>query len=231
MMTKRQNKGGRRNKGGRAVADGVYSDDPLYRVSSSTLMDRDRLLWQKVAASVRPLPMKTSSIKRPERDVPVWVPPPPLAQNCASAVQPLPVPTSPQGKAVAWQMGSLPTSHISTMPSQKTFSPLSRKAQRRIARQYFDHTSRLDLHGLSQDRAYKLLLHFIHSNVRRNQSLLLVITGKGRSTGSSGILRQLVPQWLASPPFRLHVSAVEQALRHHGGEGAFYVRLRRMNDF
>jgi len=108
---------------------------------------------------------------------------------------------------------------------------LSRKQQRRIAKQYFDHTMRLDLHGLSQDRAYDLLLHFIYSNALRNQPVLLIITGKGRSMGSSGILRQLVPQWLTNVPFRAYVSTVEEAARHHGGEGAFYVKLRRFSNF
>jgi len=107
-------------------------------------------------------------------------------------------------------------------------SPISsRKEQRKIARQRFDERSRLDLHGASQDKAYDFLLHFIRANFARNQSFVLVITGKGQRQGGVGILRQLVPQWLETPPFRLYVSAVEVAARHHGGEGAFYVKLRR----
>lgn len=55
----------------------------------------------------------------------------------------------------------------------------------------------------------------------------MVITGKGRSLGSEGILRQAVPHWFSTPLFRLLVSAYEDAARHHGGHGALYVRLRR----
>jgi len=108
-------------------------------------------------------------------------------------------------------------------------SASSRKARRKMAHQYFDEGALLDLHGVGADAAYDLLLRFIRENIVRNQLLVLVITGKGRSTGSVGILRQLVPQWLASAPFRSHVGAIEVAGRHHGGEGAFYIRLRRLN--
>ena len=59
---------------------------------------------------------------------------------------------------------------------------------------------------------------------------VLVITGKGSSLGSDGILRQAVPHWFATPSFRALVSAYEFAHRIHGGDGAIYVRLRRSGE-
>jgi len=56
---------------------------------------------------------------------------------------------------------------------------------------------------------------------------VLVITGKGSSSGSEGILRQAVPHWFSTPAFRILVSAYEDAARRHGGHGPLYVRLRR----
>jgi DNA-nicking Smr family endonuclease len=56
---------------------------------------------------------------------------------------------------------------------------------------------------------------------------VLVITGKGESYGSDGVLKRAVPAWFATAPFRALVSGQEAAGRRHGGAGAIYVRLRR----
>ena len=56
---------------------------------------------------------------------------------------------------------------------------------------------------------------------------VLVITGKGTSSGGDGVLRRAVPGWLATAPFRALVGSHDHAARNHGGAGALYVRLRR----
>jgi DNA-nicking Smr family endonuclease len=43
-----------------------------------------------------------------------------------------------------------------------------------------------------------------------------------------GVLRRLVPQWLAEPELRAIVLSYDTAGARHGGEGALYVRLRRL---
>ncbi|MFP3787233.1 Smr/MutS family protein, partial [Burkholderia sp. SIMBA_024] len=80
---------------------------------------------------------------------------------------------------------------------------------------------------LTQGEAHGLLYGFLVSAHARGLRHVMVITGKGRSFGSEGILRQAVPHWFSTPLFRLLVSAYEDAARHHGGHGALYVRLRR----
>jgi DNA-nicking Smr family endonuclease len=60
---------------------------------------------------------------------------------------------------------------------------------------------------------------------------VLVITGKGHvgdGAGERGVLKRQVPLWLRLPEFRALVSAFEQAHGGHGGEGALYLRLRRL---
>jgi DNA-nicking Smr family endonuclease len=42
------------------------------------------------------------------------------------------------------------------------------------------------------------------------------------------VLRRLVPQWLSAPEMRTLVVGFETAARGHGGEGALYVRVRRV---
>ena len=60
---------------------------------------------------------------------------------------------------------------------------------------------------------------------------MLVITGKGKVGGAEserGVLRRQVPQWLSLPEFRALVVGFEEAHIGHGGEGALYVRVRRI---
>jgi len=42
-----------------------------------------------------------------------------------------------------------------------------------------------------------------------------------------GALRRAVPLWFSKVEFRFLISSYEWAARHHGGEGAMYVRLAR----
>jgi DNA-nicking Smr family endonuclease len=50
---------------------------------------------------------------------------------------------------------------------------------------------------------------------------LLVITGKG------GVLRDMVPRWLAEQELAPLISGVSSAHVKHGGGGALYVAVRR----
>jgi DNA-nicking Smr family endonuclease len=93
-----------------------------------------------------------------------------------------------------------------------------------------DIDARIDLHGLTQTRAHRALLRFLQNASGEGLTFVLVITGKGRSTGPDaerGVLRRQVPQWLALPEFRSLIVGSDEAHVGHGGEGALYVRLRR----
>ena len=58
-----------------------------------------------------------------------------------------------------------------------------------------------------------------------------MITGKGvRGDGERGVLKRQVPMWLRLPEFRDMVVGFETAGIGHGGEGAMYVRMRRVRD-
>jgi len=101
-------------------------------------------------------------------------------------------------------------------------------AYRRLARGRLPIEARLDLHNYTQTEAHDALLYFIRRAYAGGKRHVLIITGKGLTSGSEGILRGRLPYWLAQPPFRSYVAAMESAARAHGGEGAFYVRLRRL---
>lgn len=91
--------------------------------------------------------------------------------------------------------------------------------------------ARIDLHGMTQTRAHRALSDFLRRAHADGLTFVLVITGKGRSGESEserGVLRRQVPQWLSLPEFRTLVVGFEEAHIGHGGEGALYVRIRRV---
>ena len=57
--------------------------------------------------------------------------------------------------------------------------------------------------------------------------LVLVITGKGLTRNSTGVLRKRLPEWLNKPKCREVTLSFCAARPEHGGEGAFYILLKR----
>lgn len=106
--------------------------------------------------------------------------------------------------------------------------PIEKPVVRKLARGRLPIDGRIDLHGLTQSEAHNLLFDFLARAHERGLRHVLVITGKGSSRGSQGVLKRLVPEWLTKPEFRFLISGHEDAGRSHGGEGALYIRLRRV---
>ncbi len=170
------------------------------------LTDEDRVLWSLIARTATPLKGKTpASVPVPET--------PPAAE--------LP-PTPAQTQALA-ALPAAPAALVKRPPSLILDVPTHQK----IARGRLPIEGRVDLHGLFQDEAYALLLSFLRRAYAGGARHVLVITGKGSSSGGEGILRRAVPAWLATTPFRELVSGYDHAARGHGGAGALYIRLKR----
>ncbi len=166
------------------------------------LTDEDRVLWSLVARSATPLKGK----KLVEEETPK-----PAAQekmpSAAMAVPASPAATQPKRQHVT---------HV-----------LDRPTLDKLARGKLPIEGRVDLHGMTQSEAHALLLSFLQRAHASGVRYVLVITGKGFSSGGDGVLKRQVPAWLLTPPFRALVSSHDLAARNHGGEGALYIRLRR----
>jgi len=180
------------------------------------LSPADRKVWQAVTDTVTPLG------ERPE------------------APEPQPVPRGIYIRETSlpddWYAGSTPT------PTEG----VDRKTRRNIAkgRTEFDRT--VDLHGMTQDKAFGTLKRVIEGCIRRGDKTVLVVTGKGGARFSqtaattpvayrtrdefdnhSGVLKRMVPLWLAGSDLKPFVHSYAPAAQEHGGEGALYVILRR----
>ncbi|HKS86229.1 MAG TPA: Smr/MutS family protein [Pseudolabrys sp.] len=108
-------------------------------------------------------------------------------------------------------------------------APLGRRMRMRVARGKEAIDGRLDLHGLTQSEAHAALLNFLRTAGARGARIVLIITGKGgRGDSERGILKRQVPHWLGLPEFRAFIVGFEEAHIAHGGEGALYVRMRRI---
>ena len=103
--------------------------------------------------------------------------------------------------------------------------PPDRAREKRIRRGRVEVGAALDLHGHTQQTGRAALARFLRAAQARGDRTVIVVTGVGR--GGEGILRRLLPEWLAEADLRPLTSGYAQAHRIHGGAGAFYVFVRR----
>ncbi len=170
--------------------------------SERILTDEDRVLWNLVARSTTPLKGRKHAAPAKES-----------AMSMGQALQAMPEPLKPVSQAIR---------RVST--AQTT---IDRPTHEKLAGGRLPIEGRVDLHGMTQEQAYALLLSFLGRAHTNGVRYVLVITGKGSSSGGDGVLKRAVPGWLATAPFRGLVSSHDHAARNHGGAGAIYVRLRR----
>ncbi|MCQ0969183.1 Smr/MutS family protein (plasmid) [Paracoccus sp. TK19116] len=191
------------------------------------LSREDRVLWSRVARTASPLRPSSPSADDEAPDISSFVAkkvtpapyqPPPFRVGGSSA---LPKPSSRATVAPS------PAERLASNPVR-----MDAKTYRRMAQGKLRPEARLDLHGMTLAEAQPELIHFIHAARARGLRLVLVITGKGRGDHGPlptrpGALRHQVPHWLGSAPLAPLVQQVSAAHLRHGGEGAYYVYLRR----
>jgi len=101
---------------------------------------------------------------------------------------------------------------------------ISRLTLRDLRRGRWKAEDELDLHGLSNDEARKLLAEFLHQATQRGLRCVHIIHGKGwRSEGRDGILKVNTRHWLTQHP---NVLAFCEAPLNAGGGGAVRVLLK-----
>jgi DNA-nicking Smr family endonuclease len=179
------------------------------RSGAVQLSEEDRILWNQVARTATPLKGKALPKDPVEAAEPTTA-----AQQLAAAIDAAPPPQRPREQA-------------KREPGPRA---LDRPTHDKLAKGRLPIEARVDLHGMTQGEAHALLLSFLHRAYALGIRHVLVITGKGSSLGSDGVLKKAVPAWFATPSFRPLVGSYESAARQHGGGGALYVRLRRQTE-
>ena len=176
------------------------------------LSEEERTLWESVAKQIKPLRKRPRAAKAQE----------------ASQVPDTPVAAKPAAPAKPLASAKIPRKSDPPPPAPP-LAPIGRRERSQLSRGRKEIDARLDLHGMTQTRAYGALSGFLRRAHHDGLTFVLVITGKGRMGAESerGVLRRQVPQWLSLPEFRALVVGFEEAHAGHGGEGALYVRIRR----
>ena len=113
---------------------------------------------------------------------------------------------------------------------------LDGNTQDRLDRGLIAPDATLDLHGMTQTAAHRALQRFLRGARERDNRLIVVVTGKGNprapdaapwTESPHGVLKEMVPRWLAEPGLAQLIARVQPAHIRHGGAGALYVYLRK----
>ncbi|WP_299026644.1 Smr/MutS family protein [uncultured Sulfitobacter sp.] len=192
------------------------------------LTAEDQELWDRVRANTQAMQRSNLEVERfdPDASLPAPADNPRSIRKAKSVLL-----GKPMGKSRGPSHDLAPAihDHIRQTPvqmDQKSFGKLKRGKLR--------PEGKIDLHGMTLDRAHPALLGFVMNAHASGKRLILVVTGKGKQRDEGGpipvrhgVLRHQVPQWLAMQPLKSVVLQVAQAHVSHGGGGAYYVYLRR----
>jgi DNA-nicking Smr family endonuclease len=176
------------------------------------LSDEEEALWRGVARSIKPLRPSKTKTKATAQSAPAPSKRKSVPPHSPKLLQPV-APASPR--------------------KPPPLASLDRREKKRVVRGRDAIDARIDLHGMTQSEAHDALIRFVRRAQTSGARLVLVVTGKGSGTSRDtererGVLRRLVPLWLALPEFRPFIVGFDAAHVAHGGEGALYVRLRRI---
>ncbi len=171
------------------------------------LTGEEEALWDRLRGTVKPLKKRRASKPAPR------------------------IATKPAPRDGVSEKPAEPPAPIAVPKPAKTppaLAPLEQKTRRRLSRGAVEIDSRIDLHGMRQERAFTVLAAFLAREQAAGARIVLVVTGKGAATEEGrGVLHRAVPEWLARHDLRHLVVGFEEAARRHGGAGALYVRIRR----
>lgn len=188
------------------------------------LSAEERDLWNLIAKRTTPLDPDRPKKEPPAKPVPPKRSKPPLRD---------PIPHFGIGakvdQSVKHNLAPSLTEQLRQTPVQ-----MDSKSFARLKRGKLKPEGRIDLHGMTIEQAHPALVSFILSAYADQKRLVLVITGKGKDRDDGGpiptrlgVLRHQVPQWLRLPPLNHAILQVSEAHLRHGGQGAYYVYLRR----
>ena len=136
----------------------------MSRKPEKPLTDEDRVLWNLVARSTTPLKGRKHAATAEE----------PVMSWRRRSPQTMPEPPKP----------------IAPAPRRATTAQttIDRPTHDKLAGGRLPIEGRVDLHGMTQEQAYSLLLSFLGRAHANGIRYVLVITGKGSSSGGDGVL-------------------------------------------
>jgi DNA-nicking Smr family endonuclease len=179
-----------------------------------TLSAEELELWKQVRRTVKPLAPDTL-----DREIDEWI-----DHSAGNAAAPIVVPPAPAAVQAPFMPPYVPP--VSKPGDARPHANFDEHTIRRIKKGRIEIDSCIDLHGLTEFEAHRRLFDFLKGCQQQEARIVLVITGKGK--GGGGVLRRAVPLWFEEGAFRTMIGGWRPANPAHGGDGALYVRLRRV---
>lgn len=194
----------------------------------------DRAVWQAVKDTVSPMRLSTTKTFRGIVNAAEKMPPTPQREATPRAAGPkLTAKTRYQVAPDALLKGRRkPVNYDSNRSELKPgqLQGLDRKRGDKLRKGKLEIEGTLDLHGMTRDQAQGAVRRFIEASQSMGRRTVLVITGKGYTHGGDGVLRSELPRWLNADPLRSKIVAFDFAQPRHGGQGAFYVYIKKVRD-
>ena len=124
------------------------------------------------------------------------------------------------------------TNNLLKQSSPKINIDIEKNKLRRIKSGKIGIEGTIDLHGFSLKEAEKQLQLFVSESYLVKKRLLLVITGKGKNSkpniyGKMKTIKSEIKNWLSDGFYHDKVQHISKALDKHGGDGAYYLFLRK----
>jgi len=104
---------------------------------------------------------------------------------------------------------------------------LDRRSMDRLRKGKLRPTAQIDLHGLTVEKAHRAFNNIIGKAYSEGTRCILVITGKGLTKQGGGIIRRELPQWINAVENRNRILGFSPARPQDGGNGAFYILIKR----
>ncbi len=108
--------------------------------------------------------------------------------------------------------------------------------KKNIKRRLMKIDKKIDFHGRGLIEAEEIFSDTIKDCYNNNKRCILFVTGKGLYKKNNdynpprlfyGIIRESFTDWASSKKFSKYILSFERASIEHGGDGAFYVYLRK----
>ena len=106
-----------------------------------------------------------------------------------------------------------------------------------LSKDKFIKTSEIDLHGFTLDEANKIVEIFINKSYEQGINKIRIVTGKGLHSDNKknpyiskdlSILKYSVPEYIKKNNDLMKlIIDFKEASSHDGGEGAFYIHLKK----
>jgi DNA-nicking Smr family endonuclease len=129
------------------------------------------------------------------------------------------------------KLGTIQLETILPQQSPRNTSPSSfqidAKYKKRLKQGDVKLDGSIDLHDLTLHQAHQKFMQFLSQHIAKKSRCLLVITGQGKPKGE-GVIRKNFPLWCEDAVIKPFILNLQQAHIKHGGDGAFYLLLRRV---